>query len=380
MIASPRPFGEHLSTLLRLACASLAVLLLTTGCATPADPVLAPVPTGAPDTGPGEPTGSPRPATAAPGEQVVPLDCLEAMPELVAEYDMRLAEPLPLSVADATERTAGLHSCRFEPGSSGLWVRFLIYPVPEEDWVEVLRRQGGVDIDGGVEQRYCWGDIAEASHCGIRWGLGTYAAELFVNGLSSAGDVAALFDEAAAEMLRTLRSLDAPVPRSEADTKSVTPFEECETLALGGSSIAEEIPWVTAAPVLIGTDDAPMLFLRALQRTGVVHCEWWQPTVGEEFGFDHADFVAVPGGGWAFDQLAADERVTLAGADEASAVLVTDAYGSSVKAFARIGDDLISLAFTDVELNGLIAADRPALALRLLEPIVAKLVAGGIIG
>lgn len=245
----------------------------------------------------------------------------------------------------------------------------------------MLRKQGSVDIDGGVEQRYCWGDIAEASHCGIRWGLDDYAAELFLNSSSRAGVVAGAIDEAAEGFLRTLRSLEAPVTRTEAGyTTSVEPLEACEGLALGGASISLEIPWVATPPFRIHADDAPLLLLRSVQRTVLVMCEWWQPTVGDELGFDRADFAVVPGGGWAFEQLAADERATLSGADEASAVLVTDDYGSAVRAHARIGDDLVSLTFTDVELNGLIAEDQPALALRLLEPIVEALVADGIIG
>lgn len=351
----------------------VALILLTTACANPAS---APVP--APPEAEASPTPSiepPEQPTAAPGEQVVPLDCADALPATVERYGMTPSAPGSLGmekVRAAMQVTAGLLECSFDSGESELSASLWVLAGPPPRWSEDLIEQGGLESGGITEQRYCWGDLADSNHCGVRFAAGDYAAELFLNTGSLSGLVGMSLDGAVIEVRSMLTSLPSPPSRSwEAQVDFA--IDQCAELTLAGSPVASDFPWATNPGERLWNDDAPGLYSAALLRTGTFACGWHDPWTEDSAGYDSAQIEVLPDAGWAFPLVATGSPFEIAGADGARVIVLDDERELSARGYALVGDDLVVAEIRDNEIDGLIDDDQADLVGRLLDAAVVEL-------
>lgn len=364
-----------------LAIPAIALLLLCTACASPASSPASSEPPEL-DASPTPTSESTEPPTALPGEQMVPLDCSDALPATVERYGMTPSVPDSLGwekVRAAMQVTAGLLECSFDSGESELSASLWVLAVPPPRWSEVLIEQGGLESGGITEQRYCWGDLADSNHCGVRFAAGDYAAELFLNTGSLSGLVGMSLDEAVIEVRSVLTSLPSPPSRSwEAQADFAT--DQCAALTLAGSPVASDFPWATNPGERLWNDDAPGLYSAALLRTGAFACGWQDPWTEDAPGYDSAKIDVLPDAGWAFPIVATGAPFEIGDADGARVIVLDDEREPSARGFALVGDDLVVAEFRDYEIDGLIDDDQADLVGRLLDAAVVELVQLELVG
>lgn len=344
------------------------VLMLLSGCASPTA-------TQKP-TGP-EPTSSSTPdrelGVAEPGQSRIPIDCADIAPETAVAHAMGAAEENLTGASRVIGMNAGLLECLYPAGAADISLFVVVLAGEPSAWREHLLAEGGTDVAGIVEKRYCWGELADANHCGVRLALGDYAAELFLNSSTTPGAVSRAIDGASAEVRSVLSALQAPLsPSAEITGRLLMPVG-CEAVSLSGTPAGDEVSWTASPANGVGSGDGPALYYAAVQRAGALRCAWWEPTVGTDIGFDWFEFQILPNSAWAFSSLATGDSAVVSGVDEARVSVSTDPYEPSAHAAARVGPDVVLLSVQDHEANGFIDDDQAGLAIRMLSALIDSL-------
>lgn len=356
-----------LPSLARRSClAALALALLATSCADPAEsdePVRAVVT---------PPSSTPTPAPTGPapvdaGEQLIPATCDELIPASQARLDLEFRSPDRQTVGAVIGVTAGLLACVRGPLAPGFDVSVYVLAVSPSDWQARLRDAGASESNGVLVERIC---TPGASFCGARLSTDAYAAELFVTDNAATGSIGSELDLIAAELSSTLASLPDP---GEGPTPSAQPLgmpKDCAALDISTSPVANEIALLLASrEPNPGSGDGPSLYYAAEARTGALWCVWTD-------GSDSMELYLVPGGGWAVDKPGALLPGAALDVEGADAARWTDSpfVEESVFVVARIGDDLALLGLRDYSVDAVIAEDRVDLAGRVLEAFIGSLV------
>lgn len=355
--------------LARRSClAALALVLLVTSCAGPveaeepiADPVTPPSSTPTP-----EPTG---PAPIAPGEQLVPATCDELIPASQARLDLEFEATARQTFGAVVGVTAGLLACVRGPVAPGIAASVYVLAVPPSDWQARLRDAGASESKGVLVERIC---SPGASFCGARLSTDAYAAELFVTNNAETGTIGSELHAIAAELGATLASLPGPGERSSLTDQRLRMPEDCTSVDIADTPVAQEIaPLLANRELYPGSDDGPWLYYAAERRIGAFWCRW-------SHEFDSLELYLVPGAGWAVDEpgaLLPGAALDVEGSDAAR-------WGDSplqdetVIVIARIADDLAMLTLNDSSADGALAESRVDLAERVIEAFIGSLIGG----
>lgn len=347
---------------------ALAAALAMGGCVPGADPLSAP---SVPASPAASPPPAPEPATVAAGEPRVPLQCAELAPPTMLRLGIALAPEDAFTTADVSLANGDLVVCPLEEGDGGVSILILVQADPDPAWAAQL--PDATESEGIIESRYCYDDIAIATHCGVRLGLEHYAAEVFFNA-SEPGLIAPVWDATVEELRGALQSMPAPLDRAPSQPTMLQTPESCADIALGRTSAAVEVPWLADPPEEMGWDDAPSLVIDAFQRSRNVRCVW-EHRPDDAIGYDRVMIDLVPSAGWAMSRLPAGAALSIPGADEARSITMLDEYGPDARVLARVGDDLILVDVDDEELDGLIDPDPAALAARIVSALIETLTA-----
>jgi len=355
----PRPFSLVIA---------LSAALAMVGCAPASEPASAPTASASPT---GSPSLTPNSATVAAGEPRVPLQCAELAPPTMLRLGIVLAPEDAFTTSDVSLANGDLVVCAFEEGDGGVSMLIMVQADPDPAWAAQL--PDATESDGIIESRYCYDDIAIATHCGVRLGLEHYAAEVFFNA-SEPGLIAPAWDATVEELRGALRSMPPPLDRAPSQPSMIQTPESCADIALGGTSVAVEAPWLADPPEEMGWDDAPSLVIDAFQRSRNVRCVW-EHRPDDAIGYDRVTIDLVPSAGWAMSRLPAGAALSIPGADEARSITMLDEYGPDARVLTRVGDDLIRVDVDDEEFDGLIDPDPAALAARIVSALIETLTA-----
>lgn len=348
-------------TRIGILASGIALALLLTSCATPAEeePLAAPSveASASPSIAPVEP------ALLAPGEQAVPATCDELILDSQSRLGLQLQPSMLQSIGGVTGVTAGLLACHEAARTEPITAMVYVMAVPPPTWTSSLRDLGGEETNGVLVHRICADD---ATYCVAQLGTDDYAAELFITDYALTGTISSELDAIAQELGATLLSLPEPRERSTATDQALGTAEECAALDISESPVSDQI-----APILEnreeypGSGDGPPLYYAAEARIGALWCVW-------SAGYDGLELNVVPGGGWAIDDpaaLLAGTPIEVDGAD--SARWADSPYQEdTVILFAAVGEDLMMLTWRDSPIDGLFADDGVGLAVRLLEAFV----------
>lgn len=346
---------------IRILASGIALALLLTSCATPAEeePLAAPSveASASPSIAPVEP------ALLAPGEQAVPATCDELIPESQSRLGLQLQPSMLQSIGGVTGVTAGLLACHEAARTEPITAMVYVMAVPPPTWTASLRDLGGEETNGVLVHRICADD---ATYCVAQLATEDYAAELFITDYALSGTISRELDAIAEELGATLLSLPEPRERSTATDQASGTAGGCAALDISDSQVSDQI-----APILEnreeypGSGDGPPLYYAAEARIGALWCVW-------SAGYDGLELNVVPGGGWAIDDpaaLLAGTPIEVDGAD--SARWADSPYQEdAVILFAAVGEDLMMLTWRDSPIDGLFADDGVDLADRLLEAFV----------
>lgn len=343
---------------------AILVASLLSACASPPEEVGTAPPLDPPSSM--SPSAAPEPDAAAPGESRVPASCAELIPASQARLDLSFESRDRPSIGDVIGVTAGLLACERGPVAPGFAVSVYVLAVPPSGWQARLRDAGASESNGVLIERIC---TPGSSFCGARLSTDAYAAELFVTDYAATGTIGSELDALAAELAETLASMPDPGERSSLTDQRLRLPEDCMSVDIADTPIAQEIaPLLANRELYPGSDDGPLLYYAAERRVGAQWCVWRD-------GSDDIELRLVPGGGWAVDEPGAMIPGAALDVEGADAARWADSplEDETVIIIARVGDDLAMLTLTDSTVDGTIADDPVDLAERVLEAFLGSL-------